>query len=78
MLLWDLPKMLKVSDREATAISMEVGIHNSTLAIYIAVSLLGSFTLALPAAVYSIVMFVTAALFSFYLSRKNTPVLKEA
>ena len=66
-----IPKLLKVSNREATAISMEVGIHNSTLAIYVAVALLGSFALALPAAVYSIVMFFTAALFSVYLAKKN-------
>lgn len=66
-----VPKILKLSNKEATAISMEVGIHNSTLAIYVAVALLESFALALPAAVYSIIMFFTAALFSFYLSKKN-------
>lgn len=66
-----VPRVLKLSNREATAISMEVGIHNSTLAIYVAVALLGSFALALPAAVYSIIMFFTAALFSLYLSKKN-------
>lgn len=66
-----VPKLFKLSNKEATAISMEVGIHNSTLAIYIAVALLGAFPLALPAAVYSIIMFFTAALFSFYLARKN-------
>lgn len=66
-----LPKLAKVSNKEATAISMEVGIHNSTLAIYVAVALLGSFALALPAAVYSIIMFFTAALFSFILARRN-------
>lgn len=66
-----VPKILKLSNREATAISMEVGIHNSTLAIYVAVALLGSFALALPAAVYSIIMFFTAAIFSLYLSKKN-------
>lgn len=66
-----VPRFLKLSNKEATAISMEVGIHNSTLAIFIAVSLLKSFTLALPAAVYSIIMFFTAALFSLYLSKKN-------
>lgn len=66
-----VPRVLKLSNREATAISMEVGIHNSTLAIYVAVALLGSFALALPAAVYSIIMFFTAALFSVYLSKKN-------
>lgn len=66
-----VPRLLKLSSKEATAISMEVGIHNSTLAIYVAVALLGSFPLALPAAVYSIIMFFTAAAFSFYLSKKN-------
>jgi BASS family bile acid:Na+ symporter len=66
-----VPRLLKLSTREATAISMEVGIHNATLAIYVAVALLGSFPLALPAAVYSVIMFITAAIFSFYLSRKN-------
>lgn len=69
-----IPLMLKLNRKEATAISMEVGIHNGTLAIYIAMSVLGSFTLALPAAIYSIVMFVTAALFSLYLARKNRAV----
>lgn len=66
-----IPLMLKLNRKEATAISMEVGIHNGTLAIYIAVSVLGSITLALPAAIYSIVMFVTAAIFSWFLAKKN-------
>ncbi len=66
-----VPRMLRISAREATAISMEVGVHNGTLAIYVGAALLGSFTLALPAAVYSIIMFITAAVFSYVLSKKN-------
>jgi len=59
----------------ATAISFEVGIHNSALAIFLAVSVLGSFELALPTAVYSVVMYVTAPLFGFWLRRQaQTPV----
>jgi bile acid:Na+ symporter, BASS family len=69
-----IPIMAKLKSSEATAISMEVGIHNGTLAIYIAMSVLNSFPLALPAAVYSIIMFITAAIFSFILSKKNRPV----
>lgn len=69
-----VPLLAKLKHSEATAISMEVGIHNGTLAIYIAMSVLNSFPLALPAAVYSIIMFITAAIFSFILSRKNRPV----
>jgi bile acid:Na+ symporter, BASS family len=54
----------------ATAISYEVGIHNSTLAIFLAVGVLGSFELALPAAVYSVVMYLTAPLFGAWLVRQ--------
>jgi bile acid:Na+ symporter, BASS family len=66
-----VPLALKLRHQEATAIAMEVGVHNGTLALYIAMSVLGSFTLALPAAVYSVIMFITAAGFSFILAKKN-------
>lgn len=68
-----IPLLLQSPRSEAIAISMEVGIHNGTLAIYIALNLLNSFPFALPAAVYSIIMFFTAGIFSFYLMKtKNT------
>jgi BASS family bile acid:Na+ symporter len=44
----------------STAISFEIGIHNSTLAIFIALSVLDNFQLALPAAIYSVSMYLTA------------------
>lgn len=69
-----IPLMLKSDRGEAIAISMEVGIHNGTLAIYIALNLLNSFPFALPAAVYSILMFFTAGIFSFYLIRSKRNV----
>lgn len=62
----------------ATAISYEIGIHNSTLAIFIAVSVLGSFQLALPAAIYSVVMYITAPLFGWLLLRRPAPVTAPA
>ncbi|MES2527190.1 MAG: bile acid:sodium symporter family protein [Bdellovibrionota bacterium] len=61
----------KLKHQEATAITMEVGIHNSTLALYIAMTVLGSFELAIPAAIYSIFMFMTAGAFSVFLIKKN-------
>ncbi len=61
----------KLRHQEATAITMEVGIHNSTLALYIAMTVLGSFELAIPAAIYSIFMFMTAGAFSVFLIKKN-------
>lgn len=66
-----VPKLARLNDKEATAIAMEVGIHNSTIAIYIALSVLGSFTLGLPAAIYSLIMFVTATIVSLLLLQKN-------
>ncbi len=55
----------------ATAISFEIGIHNSTLAIYIALSVLNNFQLALPAAIYSVSMYVTATLFGLLVLRRG-------
>jgi BASS family bile acid:Na+ symporter len=54
----------------STAISFEIGIHNSTLAIYIALSVLDNFQLALPAAIYSVSMYITATLFGMGVLRR--------
>ena len=64
-----VPRLLDVEHRQALASSMEVGIHNSTLAIAIAVSVLGEVTLAVPAAVYALVMFPTAAVVGKLIAR---------
>ena len=53
----------------STAISYEIGIHNSTLAIFIALAVLNNFQLALPAAIYSVSMYVTATLFGLLVLR---------
>jgi BASS family bile acid:Na+ symporter len=70
---YSVSKIFKLKLKEATAITMEVGIHNSTLALYIAMTVLGSFELAIPAAIYSVFMFLTAGAFSAYLAGKNKP-----
>jgi BASS family bile acid:Na+ symporter len=55
----------------ATAVSFEIGIHNSTLAIFVALSVLGNFQLALPAAIYSVSMYLTATLFGMLVLRRR-------
>lgn len=55
----------------ATAVSFEIGIHNSTLAIFVALSVLVNFQLALPAAIYSVSMYITAALFGLLVLRRR-------
>ncbi len=55
----------------ATAVSFEIGIHNSTLAIFVALSVLQNFQLALPAAIYSVSMYLTATLFGMLVLRRR-------
>lgn len=55
----------------ATAISYEIGIHNSTLAIYVALSVLKDFQLALPAALYSVSMYLVATAFGLAVLRRR-------
>ncbi len=63
------PLALRLPRGQAIAIAMEIGIHNGTLAIFIALNVLESSTIAAPAAVYSLLMFLTAALFAGWLVR---------
>lgn len=64
------PIALKLPRRQAIAIAMEIGIHNGTLAIFIALNVLGNARISVPAAVYSLLMFATAAVFAFALNRR--------
>lgn len=67
-----IAKASRLSDRQATAIAMELGVHNSTLAIAVAGTI--NIDLAIPAAVYSGFMFITAGLFARFMARRNGPV----
>jgi bile acid:Na+ symporter, BASS family len=66
-----VPRALGIVRRQAIASAFEIGVHNGTLAIAIAVSVLGSVELAVPAAVYSVLMFPAAALFGWAITRSS-------
>ncbi len=66
-----VPRMLRVGKRQAIATSFEIGIHNATLAIVIAQSVLGSVELSLPAAVYGVLMFFIAFGFGFLIRDRH-------
>lgn len=68
-----VPKWAGVDDRQAVACSFEIGVHNATLAIYVAVEVLDSVELSVPAAVYGLVMFLVAALWGLALTRWVLP-----
>ncbi|MHC9046260.1 bile acid:sodium symporter family protein [Microbacterium saperdae] len=66
-----VPRALRVGRRQAIATSFEIGIHNATLAIVIAQSVLGSTELSLPAAVYGVLMFFIAFGFGFLIRDRS-------
>jgi BASS family bile acid:Na+ symporter len=62
-------RVMRLDERQAIACSMEIGIHNTTIALTIALSVLDSVEVAIPSAVYSIVMYVLATAFGFAITR---------
>ena len=65
-----VPRAFGVTGPQAIASSMEVGVHNATLAIFVAVEVLDEVEISVPAAVYSLVMFLFAALWGTWVSRQ--------
>jgi len=64
-------KLFKITNKQAVSISIESGIQNGTLAITIAVVLLGSTAFAIAPAIYSLLMFFTGGLVIFLSTRKK-------
>ncbi|RKG35825.1 bile acid:sodium symporter family protein [Acinetobacter guerrae] len=67
-----VPRLFGINRPQARACAFEIGIHNSTLAMTIALTILASTTIAMPAAVYSIFMYVFAAIFGTLLNRYDS------
>jgi BASS family bile acid:Na+ symporter len=65
-------RLLRLDKRQAIASSMEVGIHNTTVALTIALSVLDSTEVAIPSAVYSILMYVLATAFGYLVTRRHS------
>jgi len=67
---YTVARVARLENRQSTAIALELGVHNSTLAITVAAAV--STELAIPAAVYSVFMYVTAGLFARLMHRRNS------
>ncbi|MFB8415146.1 bile acid:sodium symporter family protein [Streptomyces albidoflavus] len=65
-----VPRLLRLDKRQSIACSMEIGVHNSAVAMTLAISVLGSVGLAVPAAVYGVLMYPVAALAGVLMSRR--------
>lgn len=66
-----VPRLLKIERPQAIASAFEVGLHNATLAIVIAQSVLQSPEMTLPGAVYGVLMFPLAAAFGLLITRRR-------
>lgn len=65
------PLALKLPERQAIAITMEIGIHNTALAIYVALNVLNNPAASLVPGIYTLCMYLTATLFAVYVSKRT-------
>lgn len=73
-----VPRLFGISSYQARACAFEIGIHNSTLAMTIALTIMASTTIAMPAAVYSIFMYIFATIFGILITRFGPPVTEKS
>ncbi|HEV2999709.1 MAG TPA: bile acid:sodium symporter family protein [Solirubrobacteraceae bacterium] len=71
-----ISRLARLDNRQSTAVAMELGVHNGTLAIAVAVLITDD--LAIPAAIYSAFMFATAGAFARLMYRRNAGAEGEA
>jgi len=66
-----IPRLLKIDRPQSIASAFEVGLHNATLAIVIARTVLENPDMSLPGAVYGVLMFPLAAAFGMLITRRS-------
>jgi BASS family bile acid:Na+ symporter len=69
-LSFTIARLARLSERQSTAIAMELGIHNGTVAIVVAGMI--NDELMIPAAVYAIFMYFTGSGFAYVMARRNS------
>ena len=71
-------RLTRLGEAQSRAIAFEIGIHNGTLAIYLALAVLNNSAMSVPAAIYSLIMFFTAAAFGVWVTRGQKSVAAAA
>jgi len=67
---YQIAKAAKLDSKQSTAIAIELGVHNTTLAM--AVGAMVAPALVVPAAVYGVFMFITAGVFAKIMHKRNS------
>jgi len=69
---YHLGNWTRLDKKQSVAIGFEVGIQNGTLALVVAGTLIGNATMMIPAVTYSIIMFLSGAVFGWWLNNKSS------
>jgi BASS family bile acid:Na+ symporter len=66
---FSIARLVRLDNRQSTAIAIELGIHNAVLAIAVGATIAS--VLTIPAAVYASFMFIPAGLFAWLMYGRN-------
>ncbi len=66
-----LARLAGMGARQRIAITLECGLQNGTLAIFVAATLIGNKTMMIPGGIYSLLMFFTAVFYLLWLKRTS-------
>jgi BASS family bile acid:Na+ symporter len=64
-------KIFATGIKQRKCISLECGLQNGTLAIFVATQIFNDVTYLIPAAIYSLIMFATSLIFVFLIKKTN-------
>ena len=64
-------KVFATGIQQRKCISLECGLQNGTLAIFVATQIFNDVTYLIPAAIYSLIMFATSLIFVFLIKKTN-------
>ena len=64
-------KLFGTGNAQKKCIAIECGLQNGTLAIFVGITLFGGGAFVIPAATYSLIMFVTSLIFVFFVRNTN-------
>jgi len=70
-LAFSLGALFRLGPEQRTAITMECGLQNSTLAIFVGATLLKNTTMIVPGGIYGLLMFATAGAYIWGVSRRR-------
>ena len=64
-----IAQLFGTGNSQKKSIAIECGLQNGTLAIFVGTALFGGGTYVVPAATYSLIMFVTSLIFVFLVKK---------